>query len=82
MLIRMKVKRFQKFSCRINSKGLEKKKQKRDTIESLNAYYDDRGIALHAFTREIYQLEPSKGTYNLGMSIRVAKLSDHSGLKI
>ena len=60
----------------------EKTKLKRHTTESLNAYYDDKRIALHAFTSEIYQLEPSKGTYNLGMSIRVAKLSDRSGLKI
>ena len=37
-------------------------------------------MVFHAFTSGIYPLKPSKG--NLGMSTRVAKVSDRSGLKI
>ena len=39
-------------------------------------------MVFHAFTSGIYPLKPSKGTGNLGMSTRVAKVSDRSGLKI
>ena len=43
-------------------KDLKKKKQKRDTIENLNALYEGREMLLNAFKSGIFPLPPIEGT--------------------
>ena len=69
-------------SIKVQNQEILVKKRKRDTLESLNALYDGREMALSAFKSRLFPSNPTECTSNPDMPARIAEVSDHSHIKI
>ena len=59
-----------------------KKKLKGDTIESINAVYDDEKMVVNSFKSGKFPLKPAQGTGNSGMLALVACVAERSDRKV
>ena len=57
-------------------------KNKKDTLERLNALYKGREMALSAFKNRLFPLNPTEGISNPEMPARIPEVSDHSHIEI